>query len=361
VLRISGDIIDDDSAWIYEWFGIPSASPNLFREELNKYKGKNITVWIDSYGGDVFAAAGMYNALMEHKKNGAKVTTIIDGKAMSAGTIPYMAGDEKLMTPMSMYMMHNPLTNAYGYASDLRKAADVLDEVKETILNAYELGTGKSRETISQMMDDETYMSAKTALKEGFTDKILYSETTTEPIENNFSFSHMSIQNTMSASMKKFMEIAKNELSANQDLIPDANKNQKQEGKEEMEIKNAAELKAQMPSIYDEAFQEGIKAERNRLKAFDVLNGKVDPEFLEKTKYEDSATAESVLFKATIEGKTINSAYVAQAQEDAKEVNKVEGDSSDNAKVNESKVEANGILNKVTEIAQKTLGIKGGR
>jgi ATP-dependent protease ClpP protease subunit len=114
VLRIDGDITDDGEAWIYEWFGIPVAAPNAFRNELTQYAGKDIEVWIDSYGGDVFAATGMYNALMEHKKTGAKVTTIIDGKAMSAATIPAMAGDVRKITIGGIFMVHNPLTSASG-------------------------------------------------------------------------------------------------------------------------------------------------------------------------------------------------------------------------------------------------------
>ena len=214
-LRIEGNIIDDEDAWLYEWFGIKAASPNAFRKELAQYAGKDITVWIDSYGGSVFAAAGIYNALMEHKQKGAKVTTKVDGKAMSAATIPYMVGDERLMSPMAIFMMHNPLTEVYGYASDLRKTADVLDEVKETIVNAYQLGSGRSRAKISTLMDDETYMSAKTAIKEGFATGMLYTDSKAEPIDNAMMFSRMSIQNNVSEGMKRFIEAHKNELAAN--------------------------------------------------------------------------------------------------------------------------------------------------
>lgn len=106
-LRISGEIMSDDRAWIYEWFGIPVSSPNAFRKELGKHKGKNIKVWIDSYGGDVFAGAGIYNALKEHD---GKVTTIIDGKAMSAASVIAMAGDEIHISPVGIMMIHNPWT-----------------------------------------------------------------------------------------------------------------------------------------------------------------------------------------------------------------------------------------------------------
>lgn len=206
-LRIEGDIVADDDAWLYQWMDIPCSSPNAFKDELKQYAGKDITVWIDSYGGDVFAAAGIYNALMEH--NG-KVTVKIDGKAMSAASVIAMAGGEIQMSPVGILMIHNPLTGAQGYASDLRKTADVLDEVKESIMNAYQLKTGKSRNKISQMMDDETYMSAKTAIKEGFADSILYSEKTDEPPEaTNLAFSRHAILNSTNESIKRMFAIAK--------------------------------------------------------------------------------------------------------------------------------------------------------
>lgn len=364
VLRISGEIISDDYAWIYEWFGIPVASPNAFRKELAKYKGKDITVWIDSYGGDVFAAAGIYNALKEHD---GKVITVVDGKAMSAASVIAMAGEEIQMSPVGIMMIHNPWSSAQGDAREMRHAADVLDEVKETIVNAYQLKTGKSRKKISEMMDNESFMSAKAALKEGFADKILYTEGEVNPqlIEDSFIFSHLSIQNSMNDTMKKFFEIAQKEgltSSAKQDssesLEPDANiKNNKQEVTTEMEIKNSAEFKTQLPAIHDEVFNSGIAAEKARLKAFDVLNGKVDPEFLAKEKYEDGATAESVLFKAMQEGKLIDASYVSNAAKDASTANTVEGDASDNSAPDE----VTGVLNLVKNVAEKTIGkLKGG-
>ena len=155
--------MDDEDAWLYSWFGDPSASPIKFRTELSKHNNKPLTVWIDSYGGNVFAASGIYTALKEHKGG---VTVKIDGKAMSAASVIAMSGDRILMSPTALMMIHNPITGAYGYAKDLRKAADVLDEVKETIINAYAFKSGRTRNSVSALMDGESYMSAKTAIKE---------------------------------------------------------------------------------------------------------------------------------------------------------------------------------------------------
>jgi len=214
-LRIEGDIVSDDDAWFYEWFGMQSTSPNAFRVALAEHKGKNINVWIDSWGGDTTAAAGIYNALKEH--NG-KIIVKIDGKAVSAASVIAMAGDEVKISPVGLLMIHNPWTGARGEAKDMRQVADLLDEVKETIINAYQLKSGRARSKISKMMDEETWMSAKKALSEGFVDEILYTDhPETTPVENSFMFSRLAIQNNVIESTRRFIEQYNKRVT---DLIP---------------------------------------------------------------------------------------------------------------------------------------------
>jgi ATP-dependent Clp protease, protease subunit len=206
-LRIDGEIIDDDWAWLYEWFEIPATSPNAFKKELANHAGKPITVWIDSIGGSVFAAAGIYNALMEHKGG---VTVKIDGKALSAASVIAMAGGEILMSPVSLMMIHNPLTSVQGDMHEMRHTADVLDAVKDSIINAYQIKTGKSRAKLSEMMDSETWMSAKAAMKDGFADGMLYADA--DESATNYKpvlFNRLAVQNSAAASMRKLFEIEK--------------------------------------------------------------------------------------------------------------------------------------------------------
>lgn len=202
-LRISGNIEMEEDFW--SWlFGGESTTPKGFRRELAKYKGKNLVVWINSPGGDVYAASSIYTSLKEHK---GKVTVKIDGYACSAASVIAMAGDEVYMSPTSIMMIHNPWGAFQGEEKDMRHAADVLAEVKETILNAYVLKTKKSRDKISAMMDEETWMGAKTAVKEGFANGILYEDNKKdEKVENSFSFSRLAIQNSASESTKTFVE-----------------------------------------------------------------------------------------------------------------------------------------------------------
>ena len=150
------------------WFD-DDVTPQLFKEDLLSGSG-DITVWINSPGGDCVAAAQIYNMLMDYKGN---VTVKIDGIAASAASVIAMAGTEVLMSPVSTMMIHNPATVAMGDHNEMQKAIEMLNEVKESIINAYEIKTGLSRAKLSHLMDSETWMNANKALELGFADGII--------------------------------------------------------------------------------------------------------------------------------------------------------------------------------------------
>lgn len=162
ILTLNGTIAEES------WFG-DDITPQLFREELNAGSG-DITVWINSPGGDCVAAAQIYNMLMDYR---GSVTVKIDGIAASAASVIAMAGTRVLVSPVSMLMIHNPATMAMGDAAEMQKAIAMLDEVKESIINAYEIKTGMSRAKLSHLMDAETWMDAHTAVDLGFADEIM--------------------------------------------------------------------------------------------------------------------------------------------------------------------------------------------
>ena len=162
ILTLNGTIAEES------WFD-DDITPQLFREELNAGSG-DITVWINSPGGDCVAAAQIYNMLMDYR---GSVTVKIDGIAASAASVIAMAGTKVLVSPVSMLMMHNPATIASGDAAEMQKAIAMLDEVKESIINAYEIKTGMSRAKLSHLMDAETWMDAHTAVDLGFADEIM--------------------------------------------------------------------------------------------------------------------------------------------------------------------------------------------
>lgn len=162
ILTLNGTIAEES------WFD-DDITPQLFREELNAGSG-DITVWINSPGGDCVAAAQIYNMLMDYR---GSVTVKIDGIAASAASVIAMAGTKVLVSPVSMLMIHNPATIASGDAAEMQKAIAMLDEVKESIINAYEIKTGMSRAKLSHLMDAETWMDAHTAIDLGFADEIM--------------------------------------------------------------------------------------------------------------------------------------------------------------------------------------------
>ena len=130
----------------------------------------NITIWINSPGGDCVAAAQIYNMLMDYPHD---VTVKIDGIAASAASVIAMAGTKVLVSPVSMMMIHNPMTVAMGDSAEMQKAIEMLGSVKESIINAYEIKTGLSRAKLSHLMDAETWMDANKAVELGFADGIL--------------------------------------------------------------------------------------------------------------------------------------------------------------------------------------------
>ena len=176
VLRLEGPI-DEDSSWM------DGVTPRVFRQELDAEQG-DVTVWINSPGGSVFAASEIYNMLCEHQ---GAVTVKIDAIAGSAASVIAMAGDKVYMSPVSMLYMHDPVTVAMGNTGDMEKAIIALTEIKESLINAYQAKSKMSRKKISQLMSDETWLSARKAVELGLADEIMYEENskpTTEDLEN---------------------------------------------------------------------------------------------------------------------------------------------------------------------------------
>lgn len=162
------------------WLG-DEITPAMFRDELTKVSG-NLTVWINSPGGDCISASQIYTMLRSHK---GKVTVKIDGIAASAASVVAMSGDETMISPTGYLMIHNPMTLASGNKSEMEKAIALLDEIKEGIINAYVRKTGLSRNKISKLMDDETWLNAEKALQLGFVDGILFDEKEPQESEEN--------------------------------------------------------------------------------------------------------------------------------------------------------------------------------
>lgn len=164
----------------------------MFKDELLGGKGP-ITVWINSPGGDCVAASQIYAMLMDYH---GEVTVKVDGLAASAASVIAMAGTKVLMAPTAMLMIHNPMTAAFGDSAEMQKAIEMLTEVKESIINAYEIKTGLSRSKLARLMDEETWMNAKRAIELGFCDGLLESNNAAEPVVA-FAFSRRACDNAL--------------------------------------------------------------------------------------------------------------------------------------------------------------------
>ena len=190
-------------------------TPQLFKDELESGTG-DIEVWLDSPGGDVMAATQIYNML---KNYNGKVTVKIDSLAASAASVVAMAGDEVLISPMGLFMLHNPLTVAAGNVDDMQKAIDMLDEVKESIINAYELKTGFSRAKISHLMDCETWLSAKKAVELHFADGILFGNSNSDIADESYAFSQREVSNNLINKLKTKSGVKISDLETRLNLL----------------------------------------------------------------------------------------------------------------------------------------------
>lgn len=168
-IPIKGTIVNNDDKWVYDWFGIEAVCPKDVAKQLSEANGENITVEINSGGGDVFAGNEIYYLLSQYKGN-----MIIDivGFAGSAASIIAMAGKSRIV-PSGLMMIHNVSGSAHGDYHVMDKTSDVLKIANKAISNAYISKTGMSQEKLLELMDEEKWMDAKEAVELGFVDEII--------------------------------------------------------------------------------------------------------------------------------------------------------------------------------------------
>lgn len=162
LIEVKGAIISNDEKWIYDYFDMDSTSPREVSNKLSQYQGQDVEIAINSGGGDVYAGSEIYTALKEHNGN---VTTKIVGIAASAAGMVAMGGSRVLITPTGQLMVHNVSSIARGDYRAIQHEAEVLKEYNKTISSAYRLKSGLDEDTLLEMMNKETWLSAKQALE----------------------------------------------------------------------------------------------------------------------------------------------------------------------------------------------------
>ena len=277
-------------------------SDKAFKQDIeNLGDVENITLHINSPGGSVFSAVAIANTLKNHK---AKITANIDGLAASAATIITSACDTVRMPKNALFMVHNPITFAYGNNQDMQKTLEMLNKVKNSIIETYLNKAKTDKETLSKLMDNETWMSAEEAKEYGFIDEILDENVEKEVIENKLIINNMAFDISRFKNFKekknqnpRVINISVNSTGSPEEIadkfrdILNSTENQKNEGGN----MTLEELKNKFPELYDQIFNEGKEAgitkERERMREIDNLDVSNYSELVENAKYNEPVEA----------------------------------------------------------------------
>lgn len=168
VINVKGTVVSDDDAWIYNWFGIEAVSPNAISAALAEANGDDVVIRINSNGGDIFAGSEIYDLISSYEGN---VLIRIVGMAASAASVIAMAAESEI-APTGLMMIHNVQSGTHGDYREMEHSAEVLREANRSIMSAYREKTGMSEDELLSLMDNETFMSADTAVEFGFVDKM---------------------------------------------------------------------------------------------------------------------------------------------------------------------------------------------
>ena len=305
---------------IAESFWGDTISAKEVTEYLADLDVENINVYINSNGGVVDTAIAINNALRRHK---AKVTVNIDGIAASAATLITCAGDTVRMPKNALFMIHNPSTIAMGDSEEMRKQADVLEKYKNSITETYLQKVNIDKEKLSELMDNESWLSAEEALKYGFIDEII-ENADIQVVENKV------ISNNMVFNMAEFKNF-------------NVDKNIKNNGKGSEKM-TREEIKNQYPDIYAEIINEGkeigIKEERTRIQEIEDLG--YNHEVVNKAKFEEPKNARDLALEIVSLMKQENQNKLNRIQDEGKPLNNTPKGNDDG--VNDEQKAANKIL-----------------
>lgn len=266
-IKINGTITSDSNSFIYRWFGIQVASPNMVADALEEANGEPVDVYINSGGGSVFAGSEMYTLLKEYA---GEVTVKITGVAASAASVIAMAANKTLISPTAQMMIHNASSGTEGDKHAHQRSTNMLHSVDEAITNAYRMKTGKSKDELLALMDAETWMNAQQALELGFADEIMFSEDTVDDISNSAT---PFVELPQQVIDKIRNELFKAGTQQPMNHVPNT-KTAPEDGAEGSdEPMNLDELKAKHPDLYNEVLNHGVKQERERITQLNALAG----------------------------------------------------------------------------------------
>lgn len=334
-INVKGPIVSNDSAWIYRYFGWDAASPGMLAEGLEDAAGEDVIIEINSPGGVCIYGYEMYTAIMNYT---GRVTVHVIS-AMSAATLLVCAADEALISDTGIFMIHNTQSYAEGDYRDMQMEADALREFNAGIINAYVRKTGKSREEIQSLMDQNSYMSPQTAIEHGFIDGYIFGDpnkkdekqevepasivATDVPIIPENKAKEL-MQLIVSAGKGSTVETEHVRKSSQESSIAAVSDKKIEGGKGNMTLseflEENPEAQAEIDTVKAEAKAEGQKEERARMQSLDAIAGTVTAEMLHDAKYgENPVDGPALAYQALVSGKKAAAAYMADARSDARE------------------------------------------
>ena len=341
-INIKGPIVSNDVAWLYNYFGFDASSPNTLSKGLEEAAGDDVVIEINSPGGVCVYGYEMYTALKEYEGK----TTVHVISAMSAATLLVCAADEALISDTGIFMIHNAQSRADGDYRDMQMEADALREFNAGIINAYVRKTGKSREEIQELMDNDSYMSPKTAIEHGFIDGYMFGDPNAkEDAADNLATKIVAADIPIIPEDKAKLIIQAIKLS-DAGLSDDVEKTGDNPGtapgqQNEQNIGHAAvsdksneggknkmtlneffeenpEAKAEIDAKIATARAEGTKTERERLQSLDAISATVTADALHDAKYgENPVDGPTLAYQAMVNGDKMAAAYMAAAKEDS--------------------------------------------
>ena len=267
IINLKGEIVSDDLADMYRYWGYTCTSPKDFADLSND--DEDIEVVINSRGGSVTDASEIFTALKDYK---GQVTAKIVGFAGSCASWIAMAADKVKISPMGFIMIHNASSYASGDKRDMDSTSNMLKTVDEAIRNAYKEKTGLSDEELKDLMDNETWFNSSKALEKNFADEIMFEE---EALVSNSFFNDLKIPS------KEILNII--------------NKNQEEREEVVMDLK---ELQEKHPELYNEVMnlgkEEGRKEERERIQNIENLEVDGFKDLVNKAKFETFESPEKL-------------------------------------------------------------------
>jgi len=340
-IQMYGDVVEK---WPTDWWTGEKLEGNYiaqdeFLKDLAAVEGcKSVTIRLNSYGGDAVVGIVIHNRLREIAANGTHLTCIVDGVAMSAGSVIMCACDTVKVNPSSLVMIHKGWSFLFGRynADELRKSAEAMDAYDNAMVSIYKRKSSMNDTVISHMMSDETYMTGKEAVEKGFADEVI-EDSEQVPIAASANGRTLFVGGR-AIHLCPGMTLPKNiptvtpdaqapaAIEANQPVVTGGEKGGNNSmTKEELRAKYpelVAEVEADARAAVNTnaAVTEAVQAEERRMQEIDEVSALFSDELVKEAKYGDKkCTAQELTYRAAQAAAKQGHSFLANLDEDAKD------------------------------------------